>query len=411
MRRRCSGYSSGHRPGQTRMDGVFRLRRFGIHVLSGKPFLVYQPQRNHHQFRQRSFTLAQRHGVRRSPARRMDRFRITIRVSGAVRRDSGRNRSGSGKTAFFQLGKNEVNRTWRAVQLFSREVPGIDTPSLPLPNGGGGYCTVFNPTDSTVLLRLPPVAAPRLSGASKKIVRASDENEWSLRFDLLEGTAVTGSVLFAVSSRCSVPVTIPTAPSFGGTSITAGLPGDPHPSCGTIVVPAAGSGTTDFTLTVTNTGTSTAVYTCHPSVLCGSVRGNVVAETKEQPITDPFTLTLGSGKSRTLPCRIGALPENGTVSFPEATGEARIFPFSGSASRSGSPVVRYIAPSGFHGLDVFDLQGHRIGTTAPQRIAGTNEYRVSLLSSGLSSGCYLVWLTTGTVDGSGQVIHRKLLYP
>ncbi len=320
--------------------------------------------------------------------------------------------SATGATArklhFHQWIKNEPKRTWTAQPLYSGDVPGIDSGIIALPDGSGGYVTVYNPSDTMIRLRLPPVASP--PGMAKKIIHPELQSDWSVRFDLKQGGSVLGQVVCGVSSRIQIPVAIPPAPAFNGSELTLGFP-DADRSYGTIVLPDYVSGGTAITVTIANSSGSAANYQIEPTTLAGAAEGILVFETEEHSIEEPFSMHLRPNETRTVLCKIGLHPQRQSEQSPTESAELFIFPATGLLRGNASPAIRYLAPAGQHRLELFDVQGHRITPSGIQRIAGTSEYRAYFSNSVFSSGCYVARLSIERFDGAQEVIRSKILVP
>lgn len=312
------------------------------------------------------------------------------------------------KLHFHQWIKDEPKRTWNAQPLYSGDVPGMDSGAISLPYGSGGYFTVYNPSDTVIRLRLPPVASP--PGMAKKIIHPGRQSDWSVRFKLKQGRTVLGQVLCGVSSRIQTPVTIPPAPAFTETDLTLGLP-DADRSYGTIVLPDYLSGAAAITVTITNSSSRTVNYQVEPTTLVGTAEGTLVFETEDRSIEEPFSLHLSPHETRTVLCKIGLKPKRQSELSRTEPAEIFILPATGLLRGNASPAIRYIAPAGQHRLELFDVQGHRISPSGIQRIAGTSEYRAFFSNSTFSSGCYVARLTIERFDGVKEEIRSKLLVP
>ncbi|MBN1576749.1 MAG: hypothetical protein JW913_09370 [Chitinispirillaceae bacterium] len=300
---------------------------------------------------------------------------------------------------FHQWSKDELRRTWRADPLYCGSVPGFDDPATVLPYGTNGYFTVFNTSDSTIRLRIPPVPPENRTAAAKARAGLPAGRGWSIRFDLEHGRSIAARAICAASADRRTPLSIPPPPGFGGPSIAVGRPGGKR-SCGTLVLPVNRTDPLTFELIVTNSDASPATVTCSPTLIAGAAEGSIAVDQSIRPLLAPFSMTVDAHESRTLLCSVGSPPPAGWSSSQNEPAGARIVSLSRPAHGGSALIVRIVSPARQNRIELFDLNGRRCGATQCRQANRGGGFIAAVQPGPSACSCYLVRLTAVNDDGT-----------
>jgi hypothetical protein len=243
---------------------------------------------------------------------------------------------------------------------------------------------VYNPADTAIVLRIPPVPPASVLG---KVLPAPGNGCWTVRFDCERDGASIGNVLCASVPEYGNEVTFPASPSFSGLTVQVKGSAD-CPQSGIVIRPPGTSGSTDYELTVTNTGTGSAEVVLVPHLVAGNVSGIVTAGTCRYAFPQRIPLAIGARQSMSVSFSAGR-NNSGPMVVPRGRNGNVFHVVKGGASGSGIS-VRTGPGVSVKRIELFDFNGRRYGNAAADR-------------SG-ASACAVIRVTT--VDGSGANVCR-----
>lgn len=316
----------------------------------------------------------------------------------------------SGKRAeslhFYKWSKDASRRTWLAAPLYCGAVPGLDSATTRLSSATGGYCTVYNPSDTEMTLLVP--AVPALENGEETVTflaRRSVKNgadNWCVGFDLYADGSTLSTAIIASSAQSETTILYPAAPSFGGPSITVRY-ADSEMNAGSVVMPGTKAKNAGWKLLIDNPAATNAVFTCKARRISGNISGTAALESQtRRDLFDPVTVTVEPRSVAAILCKTG-----GEIISGEAADNAPVFTqpqlMSISSIGTDGTVAIKINGSGTDNLvEIFDMAGRR---RAVGRFGGVTAGMVGTVNlRGVTAGSYIVRLTS--IDGT-RIVHQS----
>jgi len=307
---------------------------------------------------------------------------------------------------FYNWSKDASRRTWRAAPLYCGTVPGLDSATARLSAATGGYCTVYNPSDTEVTLLVP--AVPALENGEETVTflarrRAnSHAGNWCVGFDLCAEGSTLSTAIIASSTQSETPVIYPAAPSFGGPSITVRY-ADSDISGGSVIIPGGKAKNANWELLIDNPASTRAVFTCKTRRIVGDIRGTATLESKtERDLFDPVTITVEPRSVAAILCKTqGEIISGGTADNASVLTRPQLMSVS-SIGHDGAMAIRICAGGTDNIVELFDMAGRlravgRLGNVTAGMAATVN-------LRGITAGSYIVRLTS--TDGT-RIVHQS----